>query len=72
MTFKMAEFPTFKGSWPWIGSYCIGMHHSSTSTYIGLPIFIEIEETLCGRKDIFLPIYVLGGLGGDDLKTKVK
>jgi len=33
----MAEFPTFRGSWPWpwrwIGSYTV-MHHSSTSTYI--------------------------------------
>jgi len=27
------------------------MHHSSTSTYI--PNFIEIEETFCGRADIW-------------------
>jgi len=27
------------------------MHQSSTSTYIGLPNFIEIEETFCGRTD---------------------
>ena len=42
-------------------------HHSSTSTYI--PNFIEIEETFCGRTDIFPPI-LLGRLLEVDLKTK--
>ena len=30
------------------------MHHSSTSTYI--PNFIEIEETFCGRTDVWMDI----------------
>jgi len=33
------------------------VHHSSTSTYI--PNFIEIEETFCGRTDIFHPSNII-------------
>jgi len=40
------------------------MHYSSTSTYI--PNFIQIEETFCGRTDIFPPI-LLGRLLEVDL-----
>jgi len=35
---KMAEFPTFKGSWPWdwpwIGSYCIYRRASVVNLYL--------------------------------------
>ena len=34
----------------------IVLHQSSTSTYI--PNFIQIEETFCGRTDIF-PLYII-------------
>ena len=44
------------------------MHHSSTSTY--MPNFIKIEETFCGRTDIWDPIVLLGRLGGVDLKNR--
>ena len=43
------------------------VHHSSTSTYI--PNFIEIEETFCGRTDIFPPLILLGRLLEVDLTT---
>jgi len=33
----------------------IVMHHSSNSTYI--PNFIEIEDTFCGRTDIWKTLY---------------
>jgi len=46
---KMARFPTFKGSWPWIGSYCI----LSCITHWPLPtcqISLKLKEkTSCGR-----------------------
>jgi len=41
------------------------MHHSS-STYT--LIFIEIEETFCGRTDVHFRPTLLGRLGGVDLK----
>ena len=41
------------------------VHHSSTSTYI--PNFIQIEETFCGRTDIFPPSILLGRLLEVDL-----
>ena len=28
------------------------VHHSSTSIYMYIPNFIEIEETFCGRTDV--------------------
>jgi len=66
----MAEFPTFKGSWPWPLLHTV-MHHSSTSTYI--PNFIDVEETFCGRTDgrtdRHLRPTVLGRLRIVDLKT---
>jgi len=54
----MAEFPIFKGSWPWSWPW-IGvilhtvMHQSSTSTYV--PNVIKIEKTFCtdGWMDIW-------------------
>jgi len=52
----MAEFPTFKGTWPWpwrwIGSLILHttIHHSSASTYISN--VVEVEETFCGRTDV--------------------
>ena len=45
------------------------MHHSSTSTYI--PNYIKIEETFCGRTDIWEPRMWLGRLGGVDLKMEL-
>jgi len=73
---KIAEFPTFKGSWSWpdLGSSHTAYRHASlvTSTYI--PSVTEIEETFCGRTyvrtDGLTVIWdrnLLGRLGGDDL-----
>ena len=47
------------------------VHHLSTSTYI--PIYIQIEETFCGRTDVrtdghFPPLILLGRLLEVDLK----
>jgi len=53
---KMAGFPTFKGSclvtltFDRVILHTV-VHHSSTSTYIYMPNFTEIEETFCGRTD---------------------
>jgi len=44
------------------------MHHSSTSTYI--PNLIEIEETFCGRTDIWDRLF--GRIGGVNLKIQNK
>ena len=42
------------------------LHQSSTSSYIGLPNFIQIEETFCGRTDVrtygwtdIFPLYII-------------
>ena len=50
------------------------VHHSSTSTYMYIPDFIEIEETFCGRTDgrtdgrTSPPLILLGRLLEVDLK----
>jgi len=38
------------------------VHHSSTSTYV--PNFIEIEESFCGRTDIWDALYYIMGSKG--------
>ena len=66
----MAEFPTFKGSWPWpwpwIGSHCI----PSCVIHRPLP---TIEETFCVRTDVptdgHFRHMLLGRLGGVDLTS---
>jgi len=67
----MAEFPTFKGSWPWpwIGSYCIPscitrrpLPTSQISLILKNP-FVDGRST-----DIWDPLYLLGRHGGVDLK----
>jgi len=46
------------------------VHHSSTSTYISN--FIEIEETFCGRTDIFPPSNIIRSTFEVDLKITCK
>jgi len=56
----MAEFPTFKGSWPWpwIGSYCI----QSCITHRPLPTYrlsLKSKKVFVdGRMDIWDPLYL--------------
>ena len=42
------------------------VHHSSTSNHI--PNFIEIEETFCGRTDIFPPNMITSTFGSQPNK----
>jgi len=74
----MAEFPTFKGSWPWpwpcIGSYCIPYHASLVDLYLRTKFhrnrrnFLWTDGLTYGRADGHLRPTLLGQLRGVDLR----
>jgi len=59
----MAEFPTFKGSWPWpwIGSYCIPSCDTRRRVHIhqislkSKKLFVDGQTD--GRTDVWDPLY---------------